>query len=193
MRYEAVLREAATPTGAISSGAISSGGGSGRNGGGADWPPQPKGDKSGWRFMPLAIAIWLTVVGIMDGWMSWRAMDTFPGQTENGYDASNGYNGVLHRADLQKELGWRLSLGNRAGQVHMTLKDASGRPVTTPSIQAHAYRVVGPEERTPLTFAADGAGGQISAEHLALGQWAIDIELKAEGHVSVVTKRFFVR
>jgi nitrogen fixation protein FixH len=75
----------------------------------------------------------------------------------------------------------------------LIIKDSGGRLISSASLRAVAYRVIGPEERTSLTFTPDPSGGLLSSEKLAAGQWALEIDLQAEGHAYTSSKRFFVR
>ena len=60
--------------------------------------PQAVGEKSRWRFFPLAVILGLFFVALVNAYMVVSALGTFPGEagTVNGYELSNEYNRILN-------------------------------------------------------------------------------------------------
>lgn len=148
-----------------------------------------------WRFFPLAIALALGFVAVVNAVMIAQALGTFPGEAgvENGYDLSNAYDKILSNEQAQESLGWKLVVFGRDQHLVVRLTDRDAAALTGVDLTATATRPVGPEDTVRLRFAPDGDGHYVSAEPLELGQWLVDITATAPGRHYIVTRRVIIR
>ena len=152
-------------------------------------------NQSPWRFFPLAVALALGFVAVVNAVMITQALGTFPGEAgiENGYDLSNTYNKILSNEQAQESLGWKLVVFGRDQHLVVNLTGRDGAALAGLDLTATAVRPVGPENTTHLGFAPDGDGHYVSAGPLDLGQWMVDITAKAPGRHYIVTRRVIIR
>ena len=148
----------------------------------------------GWRWFPLWMILSMLAVFVVNGYMVFQALASFPGAAgTDGFDLSNGYKRVLAAAEQQSELGWRVQASVDANHHPMLiLIDRSGAPLANPLIEAHAERPVGPAETTTLPFQAAGKGRYRSDTTLFSGQWDIMATVRAGGQEYSTTWRVVV-
>jgi nitrogen fixation protein FixH len=151
--------------------------------------------KTAWRFFPLAVALALGFVAIVNAFMITQALGTFPGiaGSENGYDLSNAYNKIISAEAAQNALGWKLVVFGKQQHLVVRLADRDGAPISGLTVTATAIRPVGPESRTKLNFDADAPGHWVATRPLDLGQWLVDLHATAPDRNFVVTRRVIIR
>ena len=157
--------------------------------------PQAVGEKSRWRFFPLAVILGLFFVALVNAYMVVSALGTFPGEagTVNGYELSNEYNRILNAQQTRTSLGWKVVLFGKDQHLALRLTDRDGQPLSGLTITATATRPVGPLCATELTFQSDGAGRWMSTRPLDLGQWLVDLKAASPGRNYVITRRVIIR
>lgn len=150
---------------------------------------------TGWHWFPWAVAGAMTIVVIVNGFMVYSAISTFPGRTaRGGFDLSNHYNGVLARAEEQAKLGWvvKTSLDGMARPV-LALTDASGAALSGARIEGFAERPIGDPRTITLGFNDKGAGRyQADLKLDEPGQWDVTARIRVGEHAIDVTRRVVV-
>lgn len=147
--------------------------------------------RSSWRFYPLAIVAAMGFVFLVNAGMIWTALKTFPGAaSDNGFDESNTYNGVLAAAAQEKALGWQIATAMRDGRAEIVLSDRRGHALDDAVIAAEATRPLGPENATTLGFSQAGEGIYRAGAALPLaGQWDLALRITEGGKTIHLTRR----
>jgi nitrogen fixation protein FixH len=148
-----------------------------------------------WRWFPLGLIASMTFVFVVNGYMVYTALSSFPGTAgTDGFDLSNGYGRVLHAAAEQAALGWRIEPSlDEARHPILHLTDHAGAPLTPDALEVHAERPVGPMETTVLDFRSVGEGQFQSEQALFSGQWDLMVTVLAGGQADSTTQRVIVR
>lgn len=109
--------------------------------------------------------------------LAYSAVSTFPGlEVKNSYVASQSFD--ADRA-AQDALGWSVYAEARAGEVLLSVTDASGAPVKVATLEATLGRATHvKDDRTP-DFVFDGTRYRAAAD-LAPGNWNIRMVAEAE-------------
>jgi nitrogen fixation protein FixH len=148
-----------------------------------------------WRWFPIGLFGAMGFVFLVNGYMVYNAVTTFPGSAgKDGFDLSNDYKRVLAAAHHQSDLGWTIDAdvtGTR--QPTLSLTNKSGDPLQVSDIEARAERPVGPAESTPLSFQPAGPGHFQASTDLAQGQWDILLTVQSEGQTYTATRRVVAR
>jgi nitrogen fixation protein FixH len=148
--------------------------------------------RSAWQFFPWWVAGCMGVVIVVNVFMAYSALHTFPGQAgRDGFDLSNRYDQVIDRVQRQAALGWTIDAAtDDAGHPLLMLTDAAGHPLSGAAIQGVAERPVGATLSTPIAFREAGAGQYVGDAILpAKGQWDIMLTATADGHDVTTTRR----
>jgi nitrogen fixation protein FixH len=147
-----------------------------------------------WRWFPRGLIGALVVVALVNGYMVWTALHTFPGQAgEDGFDLSNGYNRILVGSARQAALGWTIRAeADAAGHPALRVTGPNGAMLSGATIEARAERPLGPRMPTTLTLQPDG-DRMIASETLAPGQWALFVQVRRGDDAASVTERIVVR
>lgn len=151
-------------------------------------------DNTVWRWFPHGLAAAMGLVFLVNGYMVYSALHTFPGQAgQDGFDLSNEYAKVLSKAQQQAALGWQVDAGDTpAHKAQLRLADRNGQPLAGVTIEAQAERPVGPPETTSLAFNPVERGLYRSDTTLTGGQWDIMLTVHAGGHQYTATRRVVV-
>lgn len=166
-----------------------------------DHVPLPPGssappEHSGWRWFPWAVVGSLAFVIVVNSFMMWAALHTFPGAAgRDGFDLSNHYDRVLDTVAREAALGWKLDAAvDPTGHASVTLADRAGAPLEGVRVEAVAERPLGPEIDVPVTFRAAGGGRYVADQALPeKGQWDLLLTATQEGRRLTATRRVIVR
>jgi len=153
-------------------------------------------NRSVWRFFPWWVAGAMTVVIVVNVYMVYSALHTFPGQAgRDGFDLSNRYDAVIDRVQQQDALGWKVRAeADGAGHPVLVLTDAQGAPLKGAKVDATAERPLGDTLTTHVAFREAGPGHYAGDVVLPLpGQWDIMLTATAAGHDVTTTRRIIVR
>ncbi len=123
------------------------------DGSGYNPAPHDTTARSAWRFFPVAVALTLLVVAIVNGVMIYYAESTFPGEAiHNEFALANRYGRVLAAEKAQRALGWQVTpaLQGRVPVLHIAAR--SRAPLADLVVRGFAERPLGPEHRTSLQF-----------------------------------------
>jgi nitrogen fixation protein FixH len=147
--------------------------------------------RTAWRYFPHASIAALAVVVIVNGYMVWAALHTFPGVAAlDVFSHSNAYDEVLAQAKLEAALGWSVQPLGESRAPLLTLTGPDGQPMTGATVAAQARRPLGPDMTTPLTFFESAPGRYVAAESLpALGQWELRLTIGKDGNTLHATRR----
>ena len=148
-----------------------------------------------YRWFPHGLAAAMGVVFVINGYMVYIALSSFPGVAgTDGFDLSNGYNRVLATAAQQSALGWQIEAGqDDARHPMLRLTDRLGAPLTGAAIDARAERPLGPPDTTVLGFhAIDPARYQADAA-LFPGQWDLLVTVTSGESRFTTTRRIVVK
>jgi nitrogen fixation protein FixH len=148
-----------------------------------------------WRWFPIGLIASLGFVGVVNGYMVYNALHTFPGEAgTDGFDLSNQYDRVLATVQQQAALGWQIEAGVTTTRFpELRLTDRNGAPLAAPGIEAQAERPVGPPDTTVLTFKPVGNGWYQAGTSLFSGQWDIMLTVRADGRLYSATRRVVVK
>ncbi|MBY0519124.1 MAG: FixH family protein [Sphingomonas sp.] len=138
---------------------------------------------TGWHMLAVMVSFFGLVIAV-NVTMATYAIGTFGGEVvENGYVASQRYNGWLKAAADQKALGWHaVPRVDATGRLHIAATDASGRPLDAQVIVVARHplgRV--PDQRIALHRTASD---HVADRVLPGGRWLLHIELIAHGHAA---------
>jgi nitrogen fixation protein FixH len=147
--------------------------------------------RSMWRFLPLALMLWLVIVAAVNGVMIWRAVGSFPGlAVEDDFGSSNRYDRVLAVAEAQSALGWRVDAALEADRTVLHLAGPSGAPLDGAAITATLERPLGPKLATTPVFTETGPGRYIAdAGPAGTGAWDLKLLVVRQGQTLAVTRR----
>lgn len=109
--------------------------------------------------------------------LAFQAVATFPGLvTKNAYVASQHFD--ADRA-AQDALGWTLETRLMAGQLHLGITDADGRPVRPAALTATLGRATSVAQDITPDFRWTGQGFRADAP-VGSGYWTLWLEMTAE-------------
>ena len=109
--------------------------------------------------------------------LAYNAVSTFPGlEVKNSYVASQSFD---KDRDAQQSLGWSVLAEARAGQLLLSVTDASGDPVQVASLEATLGRATHVQDDSTPDFKFDGKR-YVAPADLAPGNWNIRMEAKAD-------------
>lgn len=148
--------------------------------------------RSAWRFFPWWVAGSMGMVIVVNIYMAYSALHTFPGQAgRDGFDLSNRYDAVLSRVQRQTALGWSIEVRtDSADRPLLALRNAAGGPLTGAMIKATAERPVGNAMTMQIAFREVAPGRYASQVPLPLkGQWDLMLTATADGHDVTTTRR----
>ena len=147
-----------------------------------------------WRWFPLCLISAMGFVFVVNAYMVYAAVSTFPGDAgKDGFELSNDYDRVLTRANRQAALGWRLEGGTDAARHPvLRLTDNTGAPLPPGTIEATAERPIGPVETTELRFRSSADGRYMTDSTLPRGQWDVLVKAYVDGRLFTATKRIVV-
>jgi nitrogen fixation protein FixH len=149
----------------------------------------------GWRWFPIGLIAAMGFVFLVNGYMVYTAVLSFPGESgQDGFDLSNAYGKVVETADRQAALGWRIT-ASQAEQKRPLLRllGQDAAPLPPALIDATAERPVGPPETTRLTFQPLPQGRYVADISLADGQWDILLTIRAGNQRFTTTRRLIVK
>lgn len=156
--------------------------------------PMPR--RSGWRFFPLAVALGLLIVVVVNGVFVWISLSTFPGvAVQNSFEHSNNYDQAITAAERQAELGWTVRAEVAAAAPEILIVDRSGEPLQGAHIAAVAKRPLGPDQAQSLAFVNAGRPGRYIADAVTLesGQWDLLVTVTVGTDEMHVTRRILVK
>lgn len=149
-----------------------------------------------WPFFPWFIAAAMGVVIVVNSFMAYSALSTFPGTAGgDGFDLSNNYNAILARMKQEVALGWTVRAEvDKAGHPVVVLTDRSGNVLAGVAIEATAQRPLGDQHTTNVRFSEVSPGRYLGAAVLdEKGQWDLEVSATAGGHEFMTTRRLVVR
>jgi nitrogen fixation protein FixH len=111
--------------------------------------------------------------------LAYKAVTTFSGLVvTNSYVASQDFDSIR---DAQDALGWNFEIGQKDGQLFVTLTDDQGVPVWPETVQAVAGRPTTDRDDAPMALVAT-ATGYIADLPAAAGNWLINFSaISADG------------
>jgi len=130
---------------------------------------------TGWHMTAILVGFFAIVMAV-NFTMARLAYSTFGGKVvENSYVASQQYNDLLARAEVQDQMGWTQSVWlDRTRHMRITLGQ-DGRPLAITSATATVSHPLGSVPSRTLTMVRDGKGGMISTAPLEQGRWRVDL------------------
>lgn len=141
-------------------------------------PSKSPGERrfTGLHMLALVVGFFAVVIAA-NGTMAMFALSTWSGLVaQNGYVASQAYNGVLEAAARQKELGWTSRLDYSGGRLTFVLTDTRENPVTGLIVRAKLGRVVHEKDDRTLDLAASGDGAYgADVGPLGTGIWQVSV------------------
>ncbi|MBS0644351.1 MAG: FixH family protein [Acetobacteraceae bacterium] len=150
---------------------------------------------SSWRWFPVWLIAAMVGVAIVNGYMVYAAVKSFPGPVGmDGIDLRNDYNRVLDVESVQAALGWRVETSIDAQRRPLLMVvDREGQPLPAARIDVEAERPVGPKDHTVLALRDLGQGRLQSDTTLFSGQWDLLVTVHSGDHVYSTTRRVMVR
>jgi nitrogen fixation protein FixH len=147
-----------------------------------------------WRWFPYGLVGAMALTFVVNGYMVYDAVSTFPGAAgTDGFDLSNGYGRVMAAEQRHAALGWQADI--QVGADHtavLRLSERNGTPLIA-MIDAQAERPVGPRDSAKLRFMSQGNGLYQADTPLFSGQWDIMLAIHANGQSYTMTRRVIVR
>ena len=129
----------------------------------------------------LTVLFFSVVIGV-NFIMARAALKTFGGTVvENSYVASQSFNGWLHEAKREQDLGWG-AVAERRGD-NRVLVQLSGVPAGAVTLTGEARHPLGTLVDRQLSFARQADGSFLSAQPLPAGRWQLRLVLSAAGQV----------
>jgi nitrogen fixation protein FixH len=114
--------------------------------------------------------------------MAYLAESTWSGLVvENGYVASQAFNGDLAKAKAQEALGWNVGFTADRNDIKITFADAKGAKIDSLNLTGRLQRTVTDKEDQVLTFGWMGSGTYTAPARLAPGLWEVEIDGKGDG------------
>lgn len=103
------------------------------------------------------------------------------GQSEvipNYYEQATHYDDTLRAAEVSRALGWHVDATLTNGALEVTVRDASGAPLTNARVRASGYPRARAHERidVALTAGAEGRYGGLADRTLGLHDLSIVVE-----------------
>ncbi len=149
------------------------------------------GPRSLWRYMLAATFLWLGLVAIVNGYMVWQAIGSFPGlAVEDDFGTSNRYDQVIAVAEAQSALRWRVTADLADGRPVLHLTGPDGAPLEGAVVTATAERPLGPRLATPTTFTEAAPGRYIADGALTEpGAWDLKLRIVRRTQTMAVTRR----
>lgn len=149
---------------------------------------------SGWRYFPHWSIAALGVVVVVNVYMAYCAIHSFPGTaTEADFATSNRYDAVLAAEAQQKALGWQADASVDAGRAVIVLQTREGKKLEGARVVALAQRPAGGEADHRLDFRATTPGRYVAdsvlPEH---GQWELQVYASVNGREFRVTRRILM-
>ncbi len=155
-------------------------------------PSAPEGARSAWRLYPWAILGALGLVIVVNLFMAYQALHTFPGvSVHNEFDHSNSYDAVLSAQARQNALNWRVVTSvDETSHVVVKLEGAGGSPLRGAAVHGVANRVMGPDHTTRLACVAVAPGRYRSATPLTMpGQWSLALFVRHGSNLYRASRR----
>ena len=148
-----------------------------------------------WRWFPLWLMSAMAVVFMVNVFMIYNALHTFPGEAgRDGFDLSNQYANVLATVRQQAALGWRIEADVDATQrPTLRLTNSDGSSLGAAMIDAQAERPVGPAETTALIFHPVADETFQADRTLAPGQWDLLLTVRSHARSYTATRRLVVQ
>lgn len=152
-------------------------------------------DTTVWRWFPHGLIGAMAAVFVINGYMVYDALSTFPGEAgRDGFDLSNQYDHVLAKIQEQAALGWQIETAMTGTHYPvLRLTDRTGAPLPATAIDARAERPLGPPQTTVLTFHPLEDGSLLADKTLSSGQWDIMLTVQADGRQFSTTRRVIVK
>lgn len=150
--------------------------------------------RSPWRWFPMALLASLGAVILVNAYLIYCALDTFPGAAgRDDFELSQIYDRVLSGASQQVALGWRVDLAVDADR-HVLLKLAGrdGNTLDRAAVRIIATRPVGPADEHVLIFAPAGEALR-TADSLPPGQWSLAFDVSRGADRLTGTRRLVAR
>ena len=144
-------------------------------------PPAPA-RFTGWHMAAILTAFFGVVIAV-NVFMAHLASSTFSGEVvENGYVASQQFNGWLATAARERALGWSARVVHRAdGRITVAMA-GPGTTADDAGLTAIAWRPLGEAGQHSLHFTRAGDGSFVSDTPLAHGRWQLRLTYTAGGH-----------
>ena len=134
---------------------------------------------NGWHVLAGVCAFFAVVIGV-DASFTVMAIRTFPGQVSvTPYEDGLLYDRHIAQQAAQARLGWRAAAGAEPGQVALTFRDRSDRPLTGLTIRGQLERPATETGRIALTFVEDRPGRYVAPAGRISGAW--DLTAQAQG------------
>lgn len=148
----------------------------------------------GWAWFPIGLIGAMALVFIINGYMIYDAVTTFPGAAgADGFDLSNNYGKVLAATARQAQLGWTIDTDvDTSHRPALHLHGPDGARLANAAIDAKAERPVGPQEMTALAFHPAGSDLYLADNALPRGQWDVLLTIRADGRTYTTTRRLMV-
>jgi nitrogen fixation protein FixH len=149
-----------------------------------------------WLFFPWFLAVAMGVVIVVNCFMAWSALHTFPGNAgSDGFDLSNHYDTIIERMKQEAGLGWAVQADvDQAGHPVVVLYDRSGTALGGAEIEATAQRPLGDRHARQVHFTEVSSGhyrGDVALDEQ--GQWELEIWATADGKQFSTTRRIMAR
>lgn len=133
------------------------------------------------RHMAAVMILFFTVVIGVNIVMASFAIRSFGGTVvDNGYVASQKFNGWLAEADAQRQLGWRTNMLRDGGVVRITITRAE-MPVSHARISGIALHPLGRLPDVHLGFRETAPGVYQNVAPLAPGRWRLRLTVDHGG------------
>lgn len=132
------------------------------------------------RHAAILTVLFFSVVIVVNFIMARAALQTFGGTVvENSYVASQNFNGWLHEAQREQDLGWSAVAQRRSdGRVLIRL---GGVPAGLVTLTGEARHPLGTLADRPLTFEKQTDGSFLSGQPLPAGRWQLRLAVAAAG------------
>lgn len=134
------------------------------------------------RHATILVVLFFAVVIAVNVIMARAALQTFGGTVvENSYVASQNFNGWLHEAKREKDLGWSAA-AQRRGDNRVSIR-LSGVSIGAVRLTGEARHPLGTLADRALTFDRQADGSFLSAEPLPAGRWQLRLSVSAAGQI----------
>ncbi len=134
------------------------------------------------RHAAILTVLFFLVVITVNFIMARAALQTFGGTVvENSYVASQSFNGWLHEAKREQDLGWG-AVAKRRSDNRVSIR-LSGVPAGTVTLTGEARHPLGTLADRRLAFARQADGSFLSAQPLPAGRWQLRLAVNAAGQV----------
>ena len=134
------------------------------------------------RHAAILIVLFFSVVIAVNFIMARAALRTFGGTVvENSYVASQNFNGWLHEAKREQNLGWG-AVAQRRSDSRVAIR-LSGIPAGDVTLTGEARHPLGTLADRQLAFDPQADGSFLSRDPLPAGRWQVRIAVSAAGQV----------